>query len=172
MDFDLDALIEATEIPLSADRPIGGTGGGSIGRPHGVIERRVEEIDGREFLVEVFAPESFPTRRTGNGKVGKYARPKPKWVVSAGAGSGLWTGSDIDRTLLNCVLRHTARAMRYAKRNGSCIDAPWEVLGKRNLYRAVRAARDFESENCPVHEQEHVLDDMMDDFDRLLRELS
>lgn len=169
MEFDLDALIDSIEVPIVPGR--GGPNGGSIGRPHGVIDRTVEVIDGREYLVEVFAPESFPRRRTGNGRVGKYATPKPMTVVNGGgSGSGIWTGSQGDTTLRNACLRHTARATKWAEKHGSLIDAPWEVIGLRNLRRAVRAARDFEAENCPVYDQAHVIDDLLDDIDRMRRD--
>lgn len=171
IEVELDSLLDAIEtIPIPGR---GGLGGGSIGRPHGVIDRRVEKIDGKDYLVEVVAPESFPARRTGGpgrGKVGKYATPKPRTVENGGgSGSGLWTGSQGDTTLRNATLRHTARATRWAEKHGSLADAPWEIIGLRNLRRAVRAARDFEAENCPVYEQAHVIDDLIEDLNRELR---
>jgi hypothetical protein len=128
----------------------------------------LEIRDGVEFRVEVHAPESFPSSKRGKGKVGKYATPKPRTVEESGSGSGLWTGTNIDRTLLNSCRRHTARATRWAKDHGSLVDAPWEVIGKRALFQAVRAARVFEEENCPPWEVAHVLDDWDMDLDELL----
>lgn len=157
-------------IELIPDIGRGGRGGGSIGRPHGVIRTDEIERDGTIFTVEVYAPEGFPAERRGNGRIGKYATPKMRTVENGGgSGSGIWTGSQGDQTLLNATMRHTVRATNWAEKFGSLADAPWEVIGKRALFRAVRAARDFEAENCPVHEQAHVLEDLIEDFEELSR---
>lgn len=166
----MDDLMAAFEAELSSPTRRGGSGGGTKARPHGVVRETEEYRDEELFSVKVFAPESFPARRRGNGRIAKYATPKPRTVEGGGgSGSGLWTGSQGDQTLLNATLRHTVRATKYAKRHGSLVDAPWDVIGITNLKRAVRAARDFEAENCPVHEQAHVIDDLIEDFDRILR---
>jgi hypothetical protein len=162
------------DLPLDLEigpPPVGGGSGGRggrVARPKGVVARSSETRDGVEFQVETLAPESFPRTKRGKGRVGKYATPKPRTVEGAGSGSGLWTGTNIDRTLLNSCRRDTVRAARWAKEFGSLVDAPWEVIGKRALFRAVRAARDFEAENCPAWEVQHVLDDWDMDLSELL----
>jgi hypothetical protein len=164
------ALAEIEAVLLSTTRR-GGAGGGTRARPHGVIRRTTEERDGKLYEVEVLAPESFPSRRRGKGRVAKYATPKPRTVENGGgSGSGLWTGSQGDQTLRNATLRHTVRATKWARKHGDLLNAPWEVIGRTNLYRAVRAARDFEAENCPVYERAHVIDDYLADLEELIRD--
>lgn len=160
----LSRLLKAA--PPGTSKPTGGR----VGRPHGVIRRDLEERDGKLYTVEYLAPESFPPAKRGRGKIGGYAKPKMKTVFGSGSGSGLWTGSQGDTTLLNCVLRHNVRATKWALKHGDLHDAPWHVIGRTNLYRAVRAARDFEAEVCPRYEQAHVIDDMISDFEELARE--
>lgn len=144
--------------------------GGRPSRAHGVTSVRTEKIGDDEFTVEVHAPESFPARRRGNGRVGKYANPKPQTLAGRGASSGVWTGSQGDQTQLNACMSHTKAATAWAEKHGSLIDAPARVLGRRALIRAVRAARDFRTENCPVYDQAHVMDDLDEDLARLERE--
>lgn len=149
----------------------GGPGGGSVSRQHGVIERRTEIREGVEYQVEVLAPESFPSPRTGprgKGKFGSYANPKIRSVAGPGSGSGLWTGSQGDQTLLNSCMRDTRAARIWKRKHGSLVAAPWQVLGRRALYRAVAAARSFEAEYCPVYEQQHVLEEFDEDLTTFL----
>lgn len=166
----IDGLAALNELLSSNPGREAGSRAFGTGRPHGVIRRTEEYRDGKLFTVEIHAPESFPPAKRGRGKIGSYAKPKMRTVFGSGAGSGLWTGSQGDTTLLNCVLRHNVRATKWARKHGDLFDAPWHVIGKTNLFRAVRAARDFESENCPVYEQAHVLDDLAEDLERLARE--
>ena len=165
------------DLPLEleiAPAPVPKTGGatGGRGRPRGVIRRDFETIDGVDFYVEEIAPESFPPARRGKGKVGKYAAPKPRTVEAAGSGSGLWTGSQGDQTLLNTCLPHTKAAMKFAAEHGSLVDAPWQVIGITALKRAVRAARVFEEENCPPWEVQHVIDDWDEDLKAIMEEVN
>lgn len=90
----------------------------------------------------------------------KYASPKPMTIVGRGSGSGLWTGCQGDQTLLNACMPSTKRAEAWVRKHGSLVDAPADVIGKRALLRAVRAVRDNESENCPLDEVAHWLEDM------------
>lgn len=160
-------IAAATELLSTTKR--GGFGGGTRARAHGVIRRTEEYRDGKLYEVEVLAPESFPKKRRGRGLVGKYATPKMRTVENGGgSGSGLWTGSQGDTTLLNSALRHTVRATKWARKYGDLYDAPWDVIGITNLYRGVRAARDFEAENCPVYERAHVIEDLIEDMERLI----
>ena len=163
------ALLLDAPLPKTAKRT---GGGGREARPRGVARTDFEIRDGVEYRVEVLHPESFPPARRGRGKVAGYATPKPKTVAGRGSGSGLWTGSQGDTTLLNCVLRHTVAATKYAKRHGSLVNAPWHVLGKTNLIRAVRAARTWEEEYCPVYDQAHVLEDLDEDLKKILDEIN
>lgn len=167
-----EAELAMAELDAELANPTrrGGSGGGTVARPHGVVRTETEERDGKLYEVEYLAPESFPARRRGRGRVAKYATPKPRTVENGGgSGSGLWTGSQGDTTLRNATLRHTVRATKWALKHGDLYDAPWDVIGLTNLYRGVRAARDFEAESCPVYERAHVVDDLIAEFEELAR---
>jgi hypothetical protein len=173
----VDSSWEVAPVPIiltAADTPaVKRTGGGGRkARPTGVARVETEIRDGVEFRKEVLHPESFPATRRGRGKVAAYAAPKPKWVVGRGSGSGLWTGSQGDITLLNCVRRDTRAATKWALKHGSLVDAPWQVIGKRALFSAVRAARTFEEESCPPWEVAHVLEDLDEDLARIMDEIA
>lgn len=171
MDSSWDS-IPRSNLVLPEPKVGSGSGSRNRNRPRGVVSRSVEERDGVEFLVEVHAPEGGPPARRGKGRVGKYATPKMKTVVAAGSGSGLWDGTNIDRTLLNSCRRYSKVAAKYARKHGSLVDAPWHVIGKTSLFAAVRAARDFEAENCPPSEVQHVLDDWDMDLKKMAEDLA
>ena len=163
------ALLLDAPLPKTAKRT---GGGGREARPRGVARTDFEILDGVEYRVEVLHPESFPPARRGKGKVASYATPKPKTVAGRGSGSGLWTGSQGDTTLRNCCRRDTRAAAKWAKKYGSLVDAPWNVIGKRALFAAVRAVRVYEEEACPPWEIAHVLEDWDEDLLRIMDEIN